>query len=415
MGFHQYIGARYVPTFYQNSLDPTSCEWENNVNYEPLTVVTLPNLHSYISKKYVPDTIGTPASNPEYWLDRGYDNAYIQAVQDQVDQLQLDFDDLAADYLKEFNLSDLAYFQNKKVCIIGDSISTAYPPNWANKFEDMLTNVQGCTVTNISVAGSSMYGWGLVDIGNVPNDQDIYIIELGVNDWQGQFQPSDLRDAMDAIDAVVNRQGTDVYYLSPIKCFLAGADQKCNPIGIYRYFFETYADFLGWRVIAGYNAPALSNATKSLYLADGLHPATPFGPILAAYVMKGILSGVSTFSAMPDFTISVTPDAGLSYNSADIKFRWSGASKRLTISIIVLQAVLTTGWITLCDVYEALHGPGFIPFMIANDTGFTEWSNQRRWGIRIQNKQLQICSYTAETVNVAGNITFDMISVNSPS
>ena len=84
---HQYIGARYVPYYYENSLDPTSCEWEPNVNYEPLTVVTLPNLHSYISKKFVPDTIGTPASNPTYWLDRGYDNAYVQALQDQVDIL----------------------------------------------------------------------------------------------------------------------------------------------------------------------------------------------------------------------------------------------------------------------------------------------------------------------------------------
>ena len=87
MSMHQYIGARYVPYYYENSLDPTSCEWESNVNYEPLTVVTLPNLHSYISKKFVPDTIGTPASNPEYWLDRGYDNAYVQALQDQIDDM----------------------------------------------------------------------------------------------------------------------------------------------------------------------------------------------------------------------------------------------------------------------------------------------------------------------------------------
>ena len=87
MSLHQYIGARYVPYFYQNSLDPTSTEWEPNVSYEPLTVVTLPNLHSYISKKYVPDTIGSPALNAEYWLDRGYDNAYIQALQDQIDDM----------------------------------------------------------------------------------------------------------------------------------------------------------------------------------------------------------------------------------------------------------------------------------------------------------------------------------------
>ena len=36
----QYIGARYVTKIYENSLDPSSAEWEANVTYEPLTLVT---------------------------------------------------------------------------------------------------------------------------------------------------------------------------------------------------------------------------------------------------------------------------------------------------------------------------------------------------------------------------------------
>ena len=85
MSVHQYIGARYVPYYYQNSLDPTSTEWEPNVTYEALTVVTLPNQHSYISKKAVPDTIGSPALNAEYWLDQGTRDAYINSLQSQID------------------------------------------------------------------------------------------------------------------------------------------------------------------------------------------------------------------------------------------------------------------------------------------------------------------------------------------
>lgn len=87
MALHQYIGARYVPYYYENSLDPTSTEWEPNVEYEALTVVTLPNQHSYISKKTVPDTVGSPALNADYWLDTGSDNAYIQNLQDQIDAI----------------------------------------------------------------------------------------------------------------------------------------------------------------------------------------------------------------------------------------------------------------------------------------------------------------------------------------
>ena len=83
----QYIGARYVPIFYQNSLDPTSSEWEVNVTYEPLTWVSLPNGYMYISKKEVPANIGTPASNPDYWIEAGQYNAYIQSLQDQIDDM----------------------------------------------------------------------------------------------------------------------------------------------------------------------------------------------------------------------------------------------------------------------------------------------------------------------------------------
>lgn len=84
----QYIGARYVPIFYQNSLDPTSSEWEPNVTYEPLTWVSLPNGYMYISKKEVPANTGTPASNPQYWFEAGQYNAYIQSLQDQIDDMQ---------------------------------------------------------------------------------------------------------------------------------------------------------------------------------------------------------------------------------------------------------------------------------------------------------------------------------------
>lgn len=136
MPVRQYIGARYVPTYYQNSLDPTSSEWEANVKYDPLTIVTLPNLHSYQSKKFVPANVGSPASNPEYWYDQGYANAYYQALQDQIDDmndgnvpgsLQNQINDNDTDIS---NLStELARKQTKvykKAIIVGDSWAVGY-------------------------------------------------------------------------------------------------------------------------------------------------------------------------------------------------------------------------------------------------------------------------------------------------
>lgn len=84
MATRQYIGARYVPKFYTNSVDG-SAAWESNVVYEPLTFVTLTNGHMYISKKQVPATVGTPASNVDYWLDMGSYNGFIEALQNEID------------------------------------------------------------------------------------------------------------------------------------------------------------------------------------------------------------------------------------------------------------------------------------------------------------------------------------------
>lgn len=125
MAVHQYIGARYVPYYYENSLDPTSTEWEPNVHYEALTVVTLPNLHSYISKKDVPDTVGSPALNANYWLDTGSDNAYIQNLQDQIDAItgtDLPAIDARIDNIVNVDLPALeAKIEKRNIIVIGNS------------------------------------------------------------------------------------------------------------------------------------------------------------------------------------------------------------------------------------------------------------------------------------------------------
>lgn len=86
MATRQYIGARYVPKFYTNSVDG-STQWESNVVYEPLTYVTLTNAHMYISKKQVPATVGSPASNADYWLDIGNYNGFIDELQEQINTI----------------------------------------------------------------------------------------------------------------------------------------------------------------------------------------------------------------------------------------------------------------------------------------------------------------------------------------
>ena len=76
----QYVGARYVVKVYENSQNPSSAEWEQNVNYEPLTMVTY-NYGTYVSKKSVPSNIGNPSENGAYWTQTGFYNGQIATLE----------------------------------------------------------------------------------------------------------------------------------------------------------------------------------------------------------------------------------------------------------------------------------------------------------------------------------------------
>lgn len=86
LGVTQYIGARYVPKFYENS--DNTAEWRRGVEYEPLTIVTY-NGNSYTSKKPVPANIGTPSESPAYWVATGNFNEQLAAIQEQMAELSV--------------------------------------------------------------------------------------------------------------------------------------------------------------------------------------------------------------------------------------------------------------------------------------------------------------------------------------
>ena len=85
MAVRQYIGARYVPKFYENS--NSTSEWQAGVIYEPLTIVTY-NGNSYTSKKPVPANIGNPSSNSEYWAATGLYNEQVESLREQFEELK---------------------------------------------------------------------------------------------------------------------------------------------------------------------------------------------------------------------------------------------------------------------------------------------------------------------------------------
>lgn len=113
MGTRQYIGARYVPKFYENSSNTS--EWQAGVMYEPLTIVTY-NGNSYTSKKSVPSNVGNPSANPTYWAATGIYSTQVELLRQQVEQISSDTNNL---------------LQNVKgsYILIGDSFSVGLTTN----------------------------------------------------------------------------------------------------------------------------------------------------------------------------------------------------------------------------------------------------------------------------------------------
>ena len=215
----QYIGARYVFKIYENSQDPSSAEWEANVTYEPLTIVTYLN-STYTSKKDVPGSVGNPAANPQYWIVTGAYNGQIAALQQQIDtinntslpniNLAIQALSNAIDTINNTTIPDLQnqintrnnLWHNKNIVVYGDSLSTVTHQFWQYMVElDPTINV-----TNRAVAGSRIDD-GVTLLQNASDLAyfDIIVLQYGTNSWQGTSLKNMITQYKTAINTISTR------------------------------------------------------------------------------------------------------------------------------------------------------------------------------------------------------------------
>ena len=85
----QYIGARYVPKFWDNGSGST--EWTPNIPYGSMVVVTYMN-NSYTSKVPVPATQVTPNIDTEHCLYKEYAERLIESGYGDVSEYKAKID-----------------------------------------------------------------------------------------------------------------------------------------------------------------------------------------------------------------------------------------------------------------------------------------------------------------------------------
>lgn len=83
MATRQYVGARYVPKFFDDGTGDNN--WKPNIPYEALTLVTRLN-STYTSKIPVPASVGAPEENPHYWVLTASYNAQFEEYRELVER-----------------------------------------------------------------------------------------------------------------------------------------------------------------------------------------------------------------------------------------------------------------------------------------------------------------------------------------
>lgn len=381
-----YIGSRYVPKF--------DGDWDNTKSYEPLTIVSYGN-NTYTSK--IPVPVGILPTDTNYWVLTGNYNGQIINIQNQIDDLK-----------SHFNEINLSMFKNKIICIVGDSLSdeTTQQPNWVDTFTEIVETV-GATVNNVSVSGSSVLGWGS-NPSNIPTGYDYYIIALGTNDFQGQFNQASLQTAVEQIINRINLSDPDrrCFYISQPKAFIPTFTNMYTPQSVYRHFFETIFAKYGCQIISGGLMPNLSNMTNGVYVAaDNIHLTPTYAPIYAEHVLNCMIAGISETATVYGYVKACDIHSDLTYSSGNANLAWiDGNHYAYTLNLFGVEATALT-WLPLCKASNNT-GDGLIDNL--DQYTITEYTGSILQ-FRINNGYIEVATPTTGTFDIVCKLTGSLI------
>ena len=307
MATRQYIGARYVPKFYENS-DNTS-EWRSGVIYEPLTIVTY-NGNSYTSKKIVPAEIGNPSANPSHWVATGVYNQQVETLIEEVNGLSEEVGTFSDSVEGLENSREQNIAANKKICFVADSFGTFTNPSF---IEYAAQNI-GCEYVKIAAPSIGFYANGSLTFenllrDNLPNNRESFtdvIVCGGNNDLSASG--TNLSSAISSFITYCSSQFSNAkIHIGFNARRINDTPSNAEAMTAYNYQLNankhgaSYFDLRGWLHDSDYFADASlhPNASGQLSLAQGI----------AQYIQNGSTANFSGLSFMgltanDGFTIS---------------------------------------------------------------------------------------------------------------
>ena len=245
-----YIGMRYVPKYMG--------AWDENTEYEPLSIVLGTDGNGYTSKKPVP--AGTPTSNTDYWALTGSGNSVIDSVSEEVNSIKTNVTQNSQDIEKLKNF-DKGYKTSKEVGLNGDG---------ATDNSDIFSSLDANTPI-LLMPGSYL----ITKTITIPP-----LVKFSENSEIKYNAPNPGTDFVNVIFSngfyATNEQTIFHGYIAP--------KIGTNSISIEPYIDwfkidnKTTTDIIGWLGSNEYNGTGVIKFNPKAYELDNLNSASPFVP-----------------------------------------------------------------------------------------------------------------------------------------
>lgn len=298
MANRQYIGARYVPQFFENPNGGS--EWLSGVAYEALTIVTYAN-NSYTSKIPVPVGIGAPNENPSYWAQTGVYNEQVEQYRKEVEALnqkvntetdeRIDADDEIKDEIKKMQEKLFTNFIliSDSYGTVSDNFITLLSPNYPNgKFSAIGGTGFG---SSVYITDSWLSMLNALQIDDHSKVTAIYCIG-GANDANlindGRLTESTLNGYIDAFYTAAQT----MYPNATIYVSMVGWHRTASLTGyeaVQRIYMEACERHNHMSYISGLDT--LFHNCLLLSTSDNIHPTAYGSQLLAKYLAPLINSG----------------------------------------------------------------------------------------------------------------------------
>ena len=290
MAVTQYIGARYVPKFFENA-DGTSA-WAAGVAYEPLTIVTY-NGNSYTSKKPVPASVGNPSANNAYWAPTGIYN-------EQVESLRQEFEELAENtetsLLEKMNKDGFEH-----IVMISDSYGVNSAVGGTSWIQHVINNYPD-RVAKYGAFGGAGFGYSSLATGyfatyintmEADETADLVILLAGANDGNlltnGTTNEATIANGIqDSMNVIRSK-----YPKAIVKIGFVGSHVPTDSKTSYKKVRDVYrsaAAANGYDYI--FNAEYVLHDTR-LITGAGIHPGTE-GSLKLYYLARNVIFNVPT-------------------------------------------------------------------------------------------------------------------------